>query len=113
MPSKESRKEAIRKFKEQKSLLGAYAVRCNVTGHVWVGISKNLDATRNGSWFTLRTGSHMEKSLQAEWNTHGESAFTYEILAGIDRDVHAMEVDDLLKEQKKKWVAQLDAEPLP
>lgn len=113
MPSKELRKEAARKFKERKPLLGAYAIRCTVTGRVWVGVSKNLDATKNGSWFTLRNGSHMEKSLQAEWNTHGEPAFEYEILAGLDEDIHPLEIDDLLKEQKKTWLAQLGAQPLP
>src|ERR1039458_8590136 len=113
MQSKESRKEAVRKFKERKSLLGAYAVRCTVTGHVWVGVSKNLDATKNGSWFTLRNGSHREKSLQDEWNEHGESAFQYEILVGLDEEVHPLEVDDLLKEQKKIWIEQLGAQGLP
>ena len=113
MPSKESRKEAVRKFKERKSLLGAYAVRCTVTGHVWVGVSKNLDATRNGTWFSLRNGLHREKSLQDEWNAHGESAFQYEILVGLDEDIHPLEVNDLLKEQKKVWIDQLGARPLP
>ena len=113
MPSKESRKEAVRKFKERKSLLGAYAVRCTVTGHVWVGVSRNLDATRNGTWFSLRNGLHREKSLQDEWNAHGESAFQYEILVGLDEDIHPLEVDDLLKEQKKIWIDQLGAQPLP
>jgi hypothetical protein len=113
MPSRESRKEAIRKFKEHKPLLGAYAIRCTATGRVWVGVSKNLDATRNGSWFTLRNGSHIEKSLQAEWNAQGEPAFEYEILVGLDEDIHPLEVDDLLKEQKKDWLARLNAQPLP
>jgi hypothetical protein len=113
MPSRELRKEAIRKFKEQKPLLGAYAVRCAVTGSVWVGVSRNLDATKNRSWFSLRNGSHIEKSLQAEWDVHGEQAFTYEILAALDEDVHEMEVNDLLKAQKKHWVAQCGAQPLP
>lgn len=113
MPSKESRKEAIRQFKERKPLLGAYAVRCTATGRVWVGVSKNLNATKNGTWFSLRNGSHIEKSLQNEWNAHGEAAFEYEILVGLDEEIHPLEVNDLLKEQKKNWLAQLDALPLP
>ncbi len=112
MPSKESRKECIRKFKEQKPLLGAYAVRCTTTGHIWVGTSRNMDATKNGCWFCLRSASHMEKSLQAEWNAQGESAFQYEILAALDEDVHPLEIDDRLKEQKRRWIAQLGAQPL-
>jgi hypothetical protein len=112
MQLKESRKESIRKFKEQKPLLGAYAVRCTATGHVWVGISRNLEATKNGCWFCLRNGLHQEKQLQAEWNAQGESAFEYEILDGLDQDVHPLEIVDLLKEQKKSWVARLGAQPL-
>lgn len=112
MPSKESRKESIRQFKEKKSILGAYAVRCIASGRVWAGVSRNLDATKNRCWFCLRNGSHQEKSLQEEWNTHGEAAFQYEILDSIDREVHPLEVDDLLKEMKIEWVARLAATPL-
>jgi len=113
MPSKESRKEAIRQYKERKPLVGAYAIRCIVSGRVWVGVSRNLDATKNGSWFTLRNGLHREKSLQNEWNAHGEPSFAYEILVGLDEEIHPLELNDLLKEQKKVWLAQLDAQPLP
>jgi|ERR1700733_1209717 hypothetical protein len=112
MQSKESRKESIRKFKEQKPLLGAYAVRCTATGRVWVGVSRNLNATKNGCWFTLRNGSHQEKSMQADWNAHGESTFQYEILDGRENDLHPLEIDDLLKEKKRDWMARLDAQPL-
>jgi hypothetical protein len=112
MESKESRKEAIRKFKERKPLLGAYAVRCTATGRVWVGASRNLDATKNGCWFCLRNGSHLEKSLQAEWDVQGESSFQYEILSTLDKDVHPLEVEDLLKGTKKDWIARLGAQPL-
>ena len=112
MQSKESKKESIRKFKEQKPLLGAYAVRCIASQRVWVGVSRNLYATKNGCWFCLRNGSHMDMPLQEEWNSQGESAFQYEILEGIDRDVHPLEVDDLLKEKKREWIARLSAQPL-
>jgi hypothetical protein len=109
MESKIDKKEAIRKFKEQKVLLGVYAVRCTTSGRVWVGTSRNLDATRNGCWFCLRTGSHIDKSLQQEWNAQGEPAFQYEILETLDGDLHPLAVADLLKETGKHWVAQLSA----
>ena len=112
MQSKESRKESIRKFKERKSILGAYAVRCAVTGRVWVGVSRNLDATKNGCWFCLRNGSHQVKSLQEEWNVQGESAIQYEILDGLNEDMHPLHVDDQLKEMKRDWIARLKAQPL-
>ena len=112
MPSKESRKDAIRKFKERKSILGTYAVRCTATGHVWVGVSRNLDATKNGCWFTLRGGVHQNKSLQTEWNAYGKDAFEYDVLEALSDDVHPLNVAALLKEKKITWVARLCAEPL-
>jgi len=112
MPSNESRKEAVRNFKEQKVLAGAYAVRCAVTEKVWVGTSRNLDATKNGCWFMLRNGSHQEKSLQAEWNSQGEQAFEYEVLETLGEDTHPLNVVALLKEMKSAWIAKLGATPL-
>jgi hypothetical protein len=112
MQSKASRKESIRQFKERKPLLGAYAVRCAATGRVWVGASRNLDATKNGCWFCLRAGLHQEKLLQEEWNAQGESAFQYEILDSFDKEVNSLIVADLLKEKRNEWVARLGAQPL-
>ena len=112
MPPNVDKKEAIRKFKEQKPLLGAYAVRCTVSGRVWVGASRNLDATKNGCWFSLRNGGHIEKSLQQEWNQHGEAAFQYEIVETLDDELHALAIADLLKQTRERWVKQLSATPL-
>lgn len=112
MQSKEARKEAVRKFKERKPRQGAYAIRCTAAGRVWVGASRNLDATMNGCWAALRSGGYIDKSLQQEWNTHGESAFTYEILETLPEDLLPMEVSDLLKQCRARWISQLGAAPL-
>jgi hypothetical protein len=113
MQSKESRKAAVREFKEQKPLLGAYAVRCSATGRTWVGVSRNLNATRNGCWFMLRSGSHQDKPLQLDWDAHGEAAFEYEILDGTDEEVDPLLIDRMLKEKKAIWTVKLGAQPLP
>ena len=113
MDSKAGRKEAIKKFKERKPLLGAFAVRCMATGGVWVGASRNLDATRNGSWFSLRSGAHLDRALQQEWNAHGEDQFQFEILETLDGDLVALEIPDLLKSKKRYWADKLGARPLP
>jgi hypothetical protein len=112
MGSNIDKKEAIRKFKEQKAPRGVYAVRCSATGHVWVGTSRNLAATRNGCWFALRIGKHTDKSLQQEWTAHGEPAFDYQILEKLAEDLHPLAAADLLKEKGKHWVAQMLAHPL-
>jgi hypothetical protein len=112
MQSKLDRKEAIRKFKERKPLLGAFAVRCTANGRIWVGTSRNLEATKNGFWFSLRIRRHIDPSLQGEWNVHGEPAFEYEILETLDDDLHPLAVADLLKEKKNHWVSQLGERPI-
>jgi hypothetical protein len=113
MDSKAARKEAIRKFKEQKPLRGAFAVRCKATGQVWVGASLNLAATKNGTWFSLRHGGHLDRGLQRQWNISGEDKFQYEILETLDEDLPVLEIPDLLKEKRRYWTAQLNASALP
>ncbi len=112
MQTRESRKELVRQYKELKPQAGIYVVRCIPSGHAWVGISRNLGATKNGLWFGLRAGLQRETSLQAEWNAQGEQAFEYEALEVLDEDVHALNDFSVLKEMKGKWVAKLKAEPL-
>src|SRR5579863_2328124 len=112
MPTKEARKEAIRQFKEQKPAAGIYALRCTATGHVWVGATTNLEATRNRCWFSLRNGLSLDRSLQEAWNAHGEPAFQYEILDRLEEDLHPLEVDELLKKKVIDWAARFGAQKL-
>ncbi len=112
MLSNEDRKEAQRRFKEQKPDIGIYALRCTATGHVWVGATRNLEATRNRCWFSLRNGLDLDPALQQEWTAHGEPAFQYEILDRVEKDVHPLEVDDLLKKKVIDWAARFGAQKL-
>ena len=87
-------------------------MRCTISGRAWVGASRNLDATKNGCWFMLRNGGHIDKSLQSEWNQHGEAAFQYKILETLDEDLHTLAIADLLKQTRDRWVEQLSATAL-
>jgi hypothetical protein len=107
----EQKKEAIRQYKERKPNAGIYAVRCT-TGRVWIGASRNLDATRNGLWFALRAGAHRDRALQDEWTARGEAAFTYEALETLPDDTPALNVPDLLKQRKQHWMSALGADGL-
>ena len=112
MHSKVERKEAIRKFRERKPARGTFSLRSTATGRIWVGASRNLDATRNSYWFCLRNGNHPDKALQEEWNAQGEHTFEYEILEILDDELSPIALADVLKEKKGHWVARLDAQPL-
>jgi hypothetical protein len=104
-----SRKDAIREYKERAPNRGAYVIRCAVSDRVWAGASTNLDAARNRAWFTLRLGQHGDRALQAEWNTHGEATFQYDVLETLEDDVSPMAMSDLLKEKMRDWATRLDA----
>lgn len=107
-----NRKEAIKEYKERKPERGAFAVRCTPTGRAWVGSSPNLTAAKNGIWFTLRSGSHQDRDLQTDWNTHGEAAFEFECLEMFDEELLPMEVKDAMKERKLHWAGQVGARVL-
>jgi hypothetical protein len=109
MLSKEERKAAARQFKERKVSAGIYVVRCAATGRAWVGPSRNLEASRNSTWMMLRLGSHRDAALQAEWNRHGEAAFSYEIAERFDEDLALLLLPDELKSALGKWGGQLKA----
>ena len=55
---KSSRREAIRDYKERTVSRGVFAVRCTLTGQVWVAASRNLDQQQNSIWFGLKAGGY-------------------------------------------------------
>ncbi|ABF39275.1 conserved hypothetical protein [Candidatus Koribacter versatilis Ellin345] len=107
-----TRKAAIREFKERAVPRGIFAVRCKATGSVWVDSSPNLTAAKNGLWFMLRTGSHRDKQLQAEWKERSEEQFAFEVLEELDPDTPALAVDDELKAKKAAWIEELKAKAI-
>ena len=105
---KQSRRQAIRDYKERKAAPGVYVVRCAATGEVWVGGSRNLDAQQNSLWFGLRTGGHANRAMQAAWTAHGEAGFSFEELERIDdEDLTPLGRADLIKARERHWQAAL------
>jgi len=102
------RKALVREYRERKQQIGVYAVRCEAVDKVWVAPTRNLDKQKNALWFTLRGGSHPNRSLQSTWNAQGEAAFQYEILEEVS-DENPLVVDLLLKEKAQLWRDTLDA----
>jgi hypothetical protein len=48
------RKAAIAAYKERKTAVGIYVVRCEATGEAWVGQALDLEKVPNRIWFTLQ-----------------------------------------------------------
>ena len=107
---KQSRRDAIRDYKERKILHGVYAVRCAATGQSWIGVATNVAQMQNRIWFALRQGGHPNPELRAAWQTHGEPAFSFEVLEQIDTDdLGPVGRESLLKARTAYWRAETGA----
>jgi hypothetical protein len=106
----QSRRQAVRDYKDRKIPLGIYAVRCAASGEVWVGQSQNLTQQQNRIWFGLRQGRHPNPALRAAWAAHGGAAFSFEVLEAIDDEgLGAYGRDSLLKDRAAHWRSELGA----
>jgi hypothetical protein len=101
---KARKKEIARAYAERNRTQGVFAVRCVLSGEVWISSTRNLDTQKNSVWFALRMGGHPNKAVQAAWNTHGEAAFTYEIVEELsDEDLTPMGFRDLMRVRERDW----------
>ncbi|QEL24425.1 GIY-YIG nuclease family protein [Bosea sp. F3-2] len=108
----EDRKAATAAYKERKSVAGIYAFRCEASGQIWVGRAPDLATIENRLRFTLRHGSHRQRSLQTAWNAQGSDAFRFEALERLEDEDIAYVLDRVLKERLAHWQAKLNAEAL-
>jgi len=106
------RKAAIAAYKERKTAIGIYVVRCEATGEAWVGQALDLEKVPNRIWFTLRQGGHPCRSLQAAWNAHGAAGLTFAACERLDEEETGYIRDALLKERMLHWLSELKAEAI-
>jgi hypothetical protein len=74
------RKALIRQYKETPRTAGVFRVRNLVHDRSLIGVSKDVPSALNRERAQLRTGTHMNRPLQADWNALGAEAFAFEIL---------------------------------
>ncbi len=109
---KQSRRDAVRNYKERKVAAGIFSLRCRSTGETWVSASRNLDQM-NGIYFSLRMGSHRNAALQAAWKAHGEAGFDYAVVESLDDEtLTPIGRATWLKERERHWLEALGAKPL-
>jgi len=108
---KQSRREAIRDYKEKKTRAGVYAVRCAASGEAWVAGAANVENQKTRHWFALRMGSHMNKAMQAAWSAHGgEAGLSFDVLEDIEaEELTPLGLADLIKARERHWLAALGA----
>lgn len=103
-----NRKEELKQlYKETKVEAGVYQIKNTKNQKVFIGSTRNLK-TLNGQQFTLRMGSHINKSLQEEWNEYGEDTFSIEVLEILkEKEDGYFDVKDALKKLEEKWMEKL------
>jgi hypothetical protein len=106
------RKAAIAAYKERKTAVGIYVVRCEATGEAWVGQALDLEKVPNRIWFTLRQGGHLCRALQTAWNAHGAAGLIFAECERLDEDETGYIRDALLKERLLHWQSKLRAETI-
>jgi group I intron endonuclease len=63
-----------------------YVISNEVTGAKYYGSALRVGVRRQRHFYDLRAGSHMNPHLQAAWNKYGESAFTFTVLAYLEKE---------------------------
>ncbi len=96
------RKAAIAAYKDTKSAIGVFAVRCT-DGQIWILESNHLDTHKNSLWFSLRMGSYPDRKMQAAWNDNGEESFSFEVLEKLPSDTSPTMIRSELKILARQW----------
>ena len=77
------KKTAIRDYKLSHRPMGVFQIVNKLNGKVFIDSSTNVPGKINRHRFALNHGSHISKSLQAEWREFGEDAFEFEELEDV------------------------------
>lgn len=96
-------------YKHSHRPMGVFQVRNTLNKKLLIASSTNVPGMINRIRFQLQANSHPSKSLQAEWNEFGESAFEFETLEPVEpRDDpnydHAADVEFL----EDLWLEKLE-----
>ena len=104
------KKELKEQYKQMKTDMGIYVVRCNSNNKCYVGTAQNLKGRINSAKFSLGLGSHPNKELQKEWKNFGEANFTIDILDTLeyDKDETKTDYSEDLETLKEIWKEKLD-----
>src|SRR5262249_14739876 len=93
-----TRSELKRQYKESEPQAGIFQIKNAMTGRVFLGSSLNLHGPLNKHRFMLKIGAHPCARLQKDWNLYGPEAFSFEVLAVVEKkDEPGFSVEDALK----------------
>ena len=106
------RKAAIAAYKERKSAVGIYALRCAATGQCWVGRAPDIATIQNRLRFALTHDPNLRTSLRAAVREHGEQSISFEVLESADSDELPYDRNRYLRDRMEHWRTKLGAETI-
>ena len=75
---------------------GVYEIANTVTGHRYIGSSRNVQARQKAHFNYLRRGEHTNQHLQRAYDKYGVDAFSFRVLAACDVDSLIQQEQDLI-----------------
>lgn len=101
------KKELKEMYKEMKIEAGVFTMTNTQTGKVFVGSFNNLKRL-NGFQFMLKTNTHTNKVLQADYNLYGQEAFEVEIVEYLKKKEEGyFDEKKELEKLEQKWLETL------
>lgn len=99
------KKELKNQYKDRRTDMGIYFIRCNESGKYHLEASKDLKGNMNGALFKLETGNHPFRELQKEWKSLGKDSFLIEIAEHLEykEDAEPSYYDQELTLLKMLW----------
>ncbi|MBL3729217.1 GIY-YIG nuclease family protein [Lysinibacillus sp. HST-98] len=101
------KKELKEMYKEMQIEAGVFTMTNTQTGKVFVGSFNNLKRL-NGFQFMLKTNTHTNKELQADYNLYGQEAFEVEIVEYLKKKEEGyFDEKKELEKLEQKWLETL------
>ena len=85
--NQERRKQLQQEYKQMRPEMGVFAFRCDEINKIYLGADQSIKSTINKIIFQLNFNTYLtNRTLQADWNEQGESAFKIEVLEILEYD---------------------------
>ena len=79
-----SNKELKEAYKNYKPPMGVFQIKNETNGKILVEGNTNMTAIWNRYRLQLAMNNHPNKALQSDWNTFGESQFTFTVIDTLE-----------------------------
>lgn len=95
-------------YKQNRPDMGVYQIRNTANGKIYVGISQNLEGTRNSRLFQLRMGKVVfSRELQKDLNEFGAESFEFSVLSVLDTPEPGDTIEQSLAALAVQWLEKL------